>query len=263
MDRPSMDEHRRIALVTGGSRGLGAATAEALASCGYDVVLTYRDKEKRAEDILSRIGAQGHRAMALASDMTRPGDQQRLVAELARWGNSRLDVLILNAAGGLEAERLAEDQDYPRLINCDAQVSLVERMLPLMPAGSTVVFVTSHWSHLYGQIHQLPWYKAVAATKYAGEMALRAMRQTMEQAGVRLLVASADIIEGTFMTRRLKRAEPVVIQSREALLGRLPTAHEVGEAIAHAASDPALVSGYTVVIGGSLQSVIDSFSVRQ
>lgn len=256
MDEPG--GHRQVAMVTGGSRGLGAATAEALAHDGFDVLLTCRNKTRRAEEVVDRIAKLGHRAKAVASDMTEPTDQQRLIVDLANWSNERLDLLILNAAGGLE-RGLADNDTYAMRMNRDAQVELVERSLPLMPAESTIVYVTSHWSHLYGQIRQLSWYEIVAYTKHEGELALRAMAPRLASARIRLLIASGDMIGGTTMTRKLEHREPDVVTKRRALLGTLPTADETAAAIIQAANDPALPSGFTVVIGGSLQSVIDSF----
>ena len=257
-----MDEYRdeqSVALVTGGSRGLGAATAEAAARSGFDVLFTYYNKATRAGDVIRRIHEAEHRATAFASDMTSPAERQRLMRELEWWGNGHLDLLVLNAAGGLERDRLEADPYYARHINCDAQVALVELALPLMPIGSAIVFVTSHWSHLYGQIQQLPWYETVAATKHAGEVALRAMQPRLADAGVRLLVASGDIIKGTFMASQLERRAPGLIDARQALVGPLPTAADAADAIVRAVSDPSLPNGHTLVIGGSLQSVIDTF----
>ena len=257
-----MDEYRAeqsVALVTGGSRGLGAATAEAAARGGFDVLFTYYNKTPRASDVLRRIHEAGYRATAFASDMTSPAERQRLMRELEWWGRGRLDLLVLNAAGGLERDRLEADPHYARRINCDAQVALVELALPVMSVGSAIVFVTSHWSHLYGQIQQLPWYETVAETKHAGEMALRAMQPKFEDAGVRLLVASGDIIKGTIMAGLLERRAPGLIDRRQALVGPLPTTNAAADAIVRAVSDPTLASGHTLVIGGSLQSVIDTF----
>ena len=256
------DQRHQVAVVTGGSRGLGAATAEALARNGYDVLLTCRNKPWRAEAVVKDITALGHRAKAVASDMTQTADQRRLIRTVSRWSKRRLDLLILNAAGGLEPG-LKNDPTYAMRMNRDAQVALVERALPLMPAESTIVYVTSHWSHLYGKIRQLSWYETVAATKNAGELALRALAPQLENAHVRLLVASADMIEGTIMTRKLEHSEPTMVQDRRALLGSLPTAKEAAAAIIAAVSDPTLPSGFPVIIGGSLQSVIDTFGALE
>lgn len=246
---------RLVALVTGGSRGIGASTVRALATRGYDVALTYRNKATRAEDVAGQVRLTGRRALAVACDMTRAQDRAQLVEQLRAW-SGHLDVLVLNASGGLERDLLAENPDYPMHINRDAQAALVEALQPLMPTGSTIVFVTSHWAHLYGRIPALPHYDGVAESKHAGEVALRARQAALAEAGIRLLVATADMIEGTITPRLLERVSPGLHAARVDSLGTLPTAAEMGEIVASAATDPSLPTGYTVVIGGSLESLL-------
>jgi len=173
-----------------------------------------------------------------------------LFATIQSWG--RLDLLVLNASGGLERDLLAEDRDYPMHINRDAQVALVDGALPLMTAGGGIVFVTSHWAHLYGQVEQIPTYLPVAESKYAGEQALRARQQEFSERGVRLLVVTGDLIAGTITPKLLERAEPGLAESRRNSIGPLPTAAEMGEVIAATATDVQLPSGHTVVVGGTL-----------
>ena len=209
-----MQARQRIALVTGGSRGIGAETAVALAERGYDVFITYRNKAARAREVVARIEATGRRANALASDITAPEEPARLLRAVADWGDGQLDLLVLNASGGLERELVAADPRYPQRINRDAQVALVEAALPIMPAGSSIVFVTSHWAHLYGQVEQLPAYEAVASSKHAGEVALRARQEAFTAAGIRLLVVTGDLIEGTITPKLLERVTPGLAGSR-------------------------------------------------
>lgn len=244
-------EQRPVALVTGGSRGIGAATAFALADRGYDIAITYRNKATRAEAVAREITRRGRRALWVGCDITRPDDLDRLFAQLAAL-RPRLDLLILNASGGLER---GADPDYPLRINRDAQLALVDRALPHMLSGSAVVFVTSHWAHLYGRVVQLPAYEPVAASKYAGERALEARREELVCAGVRLIVVTGDLIEGTITPKLLERASPGLAGQRRSEAGRLPTAADMGAAIATAATDPALSGGAAVVVGGTLESL--------
>lgn len=244
-----------IALVTGGSRGIGAATALALAERGCDVLISYRNKATRAEDVVARIRALGRQAQAVSADITAPEEPERLIREVAEWGYGRLDLLVLNASGGLERKLVAADPLYPQRINRDAQVALVEAATPIMPAGSTVVFVTSHWAHLYGRVEQLPAYEPVASTKYAGEQALRAQQDALATVGIRLLVVTGDLIEGTITPKLLERVTPGLAGVRRTANGPLPTADDMGRAIAETAMNPALMSGATVVIGGALESI--------
>lgn len=246
---------RRVALVTGGSRGIGAATALALADRGFDIVISYRNKAGRAEEVVKRINVTGSQAKAIAADITAPGEPARLIADLADWGHGRLDALVLNASGGLERELVAADPLYPQRINRDAQLALVEAAVPIMPVGSAIVFVTSHWAHLYGRVEQLPAYEAVAATKYAGEQALRAQQDALAAIGIRLLVVTGDLIEDTITPKLLERVTPGLAGSRRTATGALPTAEDMGRVIAQTASDASLTSGQTVVIGGALESI--------
>jgi NAD(P)-dependent dehydrogenase (short-subunit alcohol dehydrogenase family) len=250
--------HRRpVALITGGSRGIGAATARSLAERGYDVAITYRNKAGRAEEIVTSFAQYGAEGLSTACDMTQPSDLQQLLATLREW-RDHLDVLVLNASGGLEREALAADPDYPTHINRDAQLALVDTTLPLLSAGSVIVFVTSHWAHLYGQVEQLPKYSAVAESKHAGEMALRARQAEFDRLGIRLIVVTGDLIEGTITPKLLERAAPGLAAGRRESVGQLPTAEEMGQAIAVAATDTTLPSGQTVVIGGALEALIST-----
>jgi len=97
----------KAALVTGGSRGVGAATARLLADAGADVAINYRDKLKRAEGVAAQVEAAGSWALAVRADITDESAVDAMVAAIAeRFG--RLDLLILNASGGLEKD-VAED----------------------------------------------------------------------------------------------------------------------------------------------------------
>lgn len=244
-----------VALITGGSRGIGAETALALARRGYDIALTYRNKAARADEIGRALEQLGVAALTLRCDSTNAEDRAHLFAALKEW-RERLDLLILSASGGMERDLVAADPDYPMHINHDAQLALLDGSLPLMPTGSTVVFITSHWAHLYGRVEQIPAYEPVAASKYAGEVALRARQQDLARQGVRLLVVTGDLIAGTITPKLLERASPGLAQQRRDSIGPLPTAAEMGEIIAATACDPTLPTGHTVVIGATLESML-------
>lgn len=254
-DQMRRSSGERVALVTGGSRGIGAETAVTLAQRGFDVMITYRNKAARARNVVARIEAAGRQAHAVAADITTPGEPARLMRELANWGYDHLDVLVLNASGGMERDLVAADPAYPLRINRDAQVALVEAATPLMPRGSAIVFVTSHWAHLYGHVEQLPAYEIVASSKFAGEQALRAQQHALDAVGIRLVVVTGDLIEGTITPKLLERVTPGLAGSRRTPTGTLPTAGDMGRAIAKAAMDTALASGSIVVIGGPLDSI--------
>ncbi|HET7638874.1 MAG TPA: SDR family oxidoreductase, partial [Ktedonobacteraceae bacterium] len=153
-----------VALITGGSRGIGAATALALAGHGYDVIITYRNKEARANEVIAQLTQRRVRGLALRCDVTQQADLAHLFNTVKAW-NGHLDIVVLNASGGLERDLVAADPQYPMRINRDAQLALLDGALPIMPHGSTLVFITSHWAHLYGQVEQIPAYTPIAETK--------------------------------------------------------------------------------------------------
>lgn len=252
-----MSTHTKVALITGGSRGIGAATALALAERGYDIALTYRNKAARADEVAAQVITRGQHALPVGCDITQPDEVQRLFATLKNWRDA-LDILVLNASGGLERDLLALDPAYPMHINHDAQLMLMKHALPLMTRGGTIVFITSHWAHLYGQMKQIPAYEPVAESKHAGEQALRAQQEMLATRSIRLLVVTGDLIEGTITPKLLERGAPGLTEHRRATIGPLPTATEMGQVIAQAATDPSLPSGHTVVVGGSLESQLAS-----
>jgi NAD(P)-dependent dehydrogenase (short-subunit alcohol dehydrogenase family) len=250
-------ENRRTALVTGGSRGIGAATALALAARGYDVAFTYRNKRTRAHRVAAQMITSGVRALPVQCDITHADEMATLYARLATWSGA-LDALILNASGGMERDLVAADPDYPMRINRDAQLTAVDGALSLLTAGGVVVFVTSHWAHLYGRVEQIPAYEPVAASKHAGEVALRERMDDLAARGIRMLVVTGDLIEGTITPKLLERTSPGLEQDRRAALGPLPTAEDMGQVIADAAVDSSLPSGHVIVIGAPLESLVDS-----
>ena len=250
-------QERRVALVTGGSRGIGAETALALAEHGYDVAFAYRNKAARAQEVVAALNQRGAEALALCCDITQAEDVARLFQQAGQW-RAHLDLLVLNASGGMEQDLVAADPDYPMHINRDAQLALVKSALPLLRPGGVIVFVTSHWAHLYSQIQQLPAYEPVARSKHAGEQALRALQPELEAAGLRLLVVTGDLIEGTITPRLLERSAPGLLEQRRTSQGALPTARDMARVLVLAALDPVFVSGATMVIGASLQSMVES-----
>ncbi|MFD4294012.1 SDR family oxidoreductase [Rhodococcus sp. NPDC058505] len=235
---------RRIALVTGASRGIGAETARALATAGDHVIINYREKFKRAQALADDIAHTGGTASVAGGDLSNEAAANRLIAEVAEEFG-RLDVLVLNASGGLE---LNAGPDYPMRINRDAQVRLVQLALPLMPSGSRIVFVTSHQAHFHGRKPVPAEYEPIAESKRAGEDALRSMIPMLSDRGVELIVVSGDMIDGTIIVRLLERRNSDAVEARRHH-GPLPTVEEFARAVADAtlSSD---ATGHTVYVGG-------------
>lgn len=237
----------KVALVTGGSRGVGAGTARFLAERGYDVVVNYRNKAKRAEAVVAEVEAAGQCGWIAQADLT-DSEQAAAMMQQVERDIGRLDVLVLNASGGLER---GAAEDYAMQVNLHAQTRLLDLAMPLMREGGRVVFVTSHLAHFHGEKPVYPAYEPVAASKKAGEDALRERIPALAERGITLVVVSGDMIEGTITPKLLDRQAPGVMEARRQQAGELPTVEEFAEAIAEAAADDGLSSGETVYVGST------------
>jgi len=216
-----------------------------LAEQGADVAINFRSKGSRAEEIARQVEALGRRAMTAQADLTDAlgvGAMARGVAHTF----GRLDILVLNASGGLEKGKPAS---YAMELNLSAQVRTLESLLPLMPGGGCVVFVTSHLAHFYGRKPVYAAYENIAASKKAGEDALRARMPEFEARGVRLAIVSGDMIDGTITPKLLERTQRGLIESRRGQAGALPTVQEFAAAIVEAAADARRANGHVSFVG--------------
>jgi NAD(P)-dependent dehydrogenase (short-subunit alcohol dehydrogenase family) len=231
---PANSLNGKTALVTGSSRGIGADTARYLAQAGANVVINYRNKAPRAEKLGGELRELGVEVLVVGADLTDAASVQAMFDEVkAAFGG--LDVLVLNASGGMESGMAA---DYALQLNRDAQVRVLETALPLLDAGSRVVFVTSHQAHFIRTTPTMPEYEPVALSKRAGEDALRERIPALTERGIEFVVVSGDMIEGTITATLLERANPGAIATRRESAGKLYNVSEFAAEIAAAALDP-------------------------
>ncbi|TFC88831.1 SDR family NAD(P)-dependent oxidoreductase [Cryobacterium sinapicolor] len=219
------------ALVTGSSRGVGAATVGLFAEAGASVAINFRNKEARAIKVADAIRAAGGTAVTVGADLT-DGASVAAMFEIIRAEFGGLDILVMNASGGMESG-MAED--YAMQLNRDAQVNLLNAARPLLAPGSRVVFVTSHQAHFVETTTTMAEYEPVARSKRAGEDALRALIPELAEAGIGFVVVSGDIIEGTVTAVLLERASPGTMNARKDAAGRLYNVSEFGAEVALAA----------------------------
>ncbi|MBY4204891.1 SDR family oxidoreductase [Rhodococcus fascians] len=197
-------------------------------------------------DRVVELAACGGTALPVGADVT---DADAIDAMLnvvvAEFG--AIDVLVLNASGGLE---FGAEPDYAMSINRDAQVALARASIDRMEPGSRIVFLTSHQAHFHGKKPVPVEYEPVAASKRAGEDALRGMIPELDSRGIELVVVSGDMIEGTIVVTLLERRNPDSVAARTAQ-GALPTIAEFASAVTEAAIGPIEKSGRTVYVGGA------------
>lgn len=138
----------KVALVTGGSRGLGAATAEALADQGADVAISYVASAEKAAAVVEKLRAKGVRALAIQSDQADTDAAKPLVDKVTAYFG-KLDILINNAAIAVQGETV----DSPNLdtVNLDHQwrvnvlgaVATTRAAAPVLPNGGRIIFIGS------------------------------------------------------------------------------------------------------------------------
>ncbi|MCJ1687376.1 SDR family oxidoreductase [Rathayibacter sp. VKM Ac-2927] len=230
---PGSLDGKRV-LVTGSSRGIGADTVRYFAEAGASVVVNYRSKAPRATKLVDQITAAGGSAFAVGADLTDAESRTALFAEIEEKLGG-LDVLVLNASGGMESNM---GDDYAMVLNRDSQVATLEAALPLLGEGSRIVFVTSHQAHFIRTTPTMPEYEPVALSKRAGEDALRERIPALTERGVEFVVVSGDMIEGTITATLLERSNPGAISSRRESAGKLYNVGEFAAEVALAAVEP-------------------------
>lgn len=234
-------------IITGSSRGVGAATAQRLAQRGAGVVINYRQKAPRANKVVKQIEEAGGKAVAIGADITTEEGRQAMITG-AKDAFGSLNVLILNASGGMESDL---GEDYAMRLNRDAQVSMLEEAADVMEPGGQIIFVTSHQAHFIDDVPTMPEYEPVAKSKRAGEVALRERIPALKEKGLGFVVVTADMIEGTITATLLNRLNPEAIESRRQATGRLYTVEEFAEEIASIVGRDGLEVGHTEYVGGA------------
>ena len=225
-----------IALVTGGSRGLGKHTALKLAEQGTDIVLTYRHNAAEAHAVVAQIEGMGRRAVALALDVGDTRGFADFAAQLRRllaqhWQRERFDFLVNNAGIGVHAE-LAEttEAQFDQLVNVHLKgvFFLTQALLPLMADGGRIVNVSSGLTRF-----ALPGYAAYAAMKGAVEVLTRYMAKELGPRGIAVNTIAPGAIETDFGGGRVRDdAQLNGFIASQTALGRVGLPDDIGGAIA-------------------------------
>src|SRR5438874_4267453 len=141
-----MGQHNKTALVTGASRGIGRATALALAEAGAHVLVHYCRSAREAESVVSEIQTKGGSANVISADLGTPNGAALLAKQVLSIVGDRLDVLVLNA-GISKAARIAdytvEDFDNLFATNVRSPFFLVQQLLPVLGERSNIVVISS------------------------------------------------------------------------------------------------------------------------
>jgi 3-oxoacyl-[acyl-carrier protein] reductase len=245
----------KTALVTGASRGIGRATAAALAKAGAHVLVHYGRSKQEAESLVAEIQRKGGQANAVSADL-RASDGVALLAKQARTivGN-RLDVLVLNA-GISKSARIVDYtiQDFDSLFatNVRGPFFLVQQLLPILGEGSSIVAISSLGAHAVPGKPGLenPSLLVYSSTKGALETLVKNWAAILGPSGIRVNAVAPGVID-TDMSSFTKTEA-----GREAALGmqalkRIGKPEDVADVVAFVASDAARwITGASIPVDG-------------
>jgi NAD(P)-dependent dehydrogenase (short-subunit alcohol dehydrogenase family) len=190
-----------IAVVTGGSRGLGRNAALKLAEQGTGVVLTYRSRRDDADAVVAAIAAAGGRSAALPLDVSKSATFDAFAAQLREtlrehWQRDRFDFLVNNAGTGATAS-FAEttEAQFDELVNVHLKSTffLTQKLLPLIADGGRILNVSSGLARF-----ALPGYSAYAAMKGGIEVLTRYMAKELGPRRIAVNVLAPGAIETDF-----------------------------------------------------------------
>jgi NAD(P)-dependent dehydrogenase (short-subunit alcohol dehydrogenase family) len=238
---------RPIALITGGSRGLGKATALALAKRGTDIVLTYRSAKAEADAVVADIQALGRQAVALPlelnPDNTVPLNEvltvfsQQLTSVLQQqWQRSTLDYLVNNAGIGINKsflETTEEDLDSLFQLHFRSVFFLTRKLLPMLADGGAIINISSGLTRFCGA-----GFIAYASMKGAIEVFSRYLAAELGPRGIRVNTVAPGAIETDFGGGVVRDIASVNRQLAEhTALGRVGVVEDIGPMIAALLSD--------------------------
>lgn len=226
----------KYALVTGGSRGIGAAAVHSFARQGWGVAVNYHRSRREAERLVEELKQLGLPAMAVQADVSQQGQVDRMVDNVLE-NFCQLDILVCNA--GVSHLGLLGDIDqtgWRRLfgVNVDGVFYCCQRVLPHMihRKQGSIVTVSSMWGQVGGSCEA-----AYSAAKGAVISFTKALAKEVGPSGIRVNCVAPGVIS-TGMNAQLSPADLAAL-AEETPLGRLGTPEEVAEAITFLASDRA------------------------
>ena len=247
-----------IALVTGGSRGLGRSAVLKLAERGVDAILTYKSNEAEAHAVVRQVEALGRKAVALQLDA---GDSksfaafaERVNAALAAtWQRQDFDYLVNNAGMGQAHATVAEttEEDFDLLFNVHLKGTffLTQKLLPLIKDGGRIVNTSSGLARF-----ALPGYAAYAAMKGGIEVLTRYLAKELGARGISVNTLAPGAIATDFGGGRVRdNAQLNAFVASQTALGRAGLPDDIGNAVAALLVEPnGWINGQRIEASGGM-----------
>ncbi|MBM9616226.1 enoyl-[acyl-carrier-protein] reductase FabL [Desulfobulbus rhabdoformis] len=243
-----IDLHGKVALVTGGSRGIGKAVAMRLAARGAEVIITYVRHRTNAGEVVSAIEERGGTCVALRANLAHEEQLEVMFVEI-RKRYDRLDIVVSNAASGVlkpVEELKSRHWDWAVNINARALMLITQQALPMMDKGGRIIAISS-----IGAVRAIPNYTVVGASKAALESLVRHLAVELGPKGITVNTVSAGVVETDALKKFPNRDEIIGAAMERTPLGRLVVPEDVADMVLFLCSTMAeMVHGHTLVVDG-------------
>lgn len=247
----------KIALITGGSRGLGRDMAFSLAKKGIDVIITYLANKDEADMVVEDIKKQGRKAVALQLDMSDMGTLDPFIIRLEfalkeLWDAETFDYLINNAGVGASSPILdvkEEVFDYLLNIHFKCVYFLTQKAIPLMNNNGCVIFISTGLTRF-----SLPGSSVYASCKAAIEVLAKYVAAEFGDRGIRANVVAPGPIETDFNNAAIRNnPEAQLFISSQTPLGRVGKSDDIGGVVAFLCTKEAKwVNGQRIEVSGGI-----------
>jgi NAD(P)-dependent dehydrogenase (short-subunit alcohol dehydrogenase family) len=247
----------KIALVTGGSRGLGKDMALSIARKGMDVIITYRSKKEEADEVVKQIEGMGQRAMTFHLDLNAFSSLDAFVKGFAielktLWHITHIDYLVNNAGIGatIPFEQVTEAQfDEFLNVHYKSVYFLTQKLLPYLNEGGGIVNISSGTTRFAN-----PGYSVYASMKGAIEVLSKYWAKELGVKGIRCNVVAPGPIETDFNNAAI-RSNPQMKERLASLspLNRVGTAEDIGGVVAFLCSEEGgWINGQRIEVSGGI-----------
>jgi enoyl-[acyl-carrier protein] reductase III len=236
----------KIALITGGSRGIGRATALKLARAGCDVALVYFNSHEEAAAVCDSIRALGRRALAIQADVSDPASMAEAFAEF-RKEFSRVDIVV-SATGVLRPAMELTLKHWRRCLETNALAlnTLAQLAVPLMTDGGVLIGLSS-----MGATRAIPHYAFIGASKAALESLARALAQELGSRRIRVNIVSPGVVDTDALKHFPNREQLLAESARRTPLPEAVTPDHAADAVyLLCLPEAAMITGHTLVVDG-------------
>jgi NAD(P)-dependent dehydrogenase (short-subunit alcohol dehydrogenase family) len=248
---------QKIALITGGSRGLGKNAAFHLARKGVDIILTYHSKQEEAAAVVAELQQLGRKAIALQLDVGKVASFAQFTISLGEalqvnWGQQEFDYLLNNAGMGIHASFAdTSEVQFDQLMNVHFKgvFFLTQQLLPLIKDGGRILNTSSGLARF-----ALPGYSAYAAMKGAIEVLSRYLAKELGARGISVNVLAPGAIETDFGHGAVRdNAQLNQFVANQTALGRAGLPDDIGGvAAALLAGDTGWINGQRIEASGGM-----------